>query len=639
MGSVWDPRVESKDGASDVHRARPSWAAPMERFGTALLGFAKASNSGQTVACQASSDEIEQSEGGSPQNNQNNRSLLSALAAIRAVLSACLELPNSIIVSSFFINLLGLALPLVVLQVYDRIIPNNALATLAFLIAGLAIVIALETAMKIARAYVMGWAALHTSYHMEVEAVRRILRSPLSAIDRDPASVWMDRLDALAELNGFYGGPARLILLDLPFLAIFLCVMLLVGGYIVAIPIVMILGFALITAFRGAEVQAVLHERSERDIRRYDFITECLTGIETIKCMAMEPQMLRRFERLQQGTADVSYRSILHGDAMQSLGNLFANMTMIAMVTIGAVAVMMGHLSIGALACCTLLSGRLIQPVLRSIGIWNEMQNIAILHESADQLFALEKPEQIESTSKPEMQGAITVQDLSCQHPVTERTILSGLSLKAAAGEIIGIRGNFDGGQTVLAQAIRGEIVPDQGAVYVDGVNAGGKAGKSITHSICYIPDRPYIFRGTILENITMFRQGAAVDAARTASRLIGLEAAIHRLPEGYDTPIGDGIADSLSAGLMQRITIARAIARRPKVLILDEANRSLDFQSEAQLRKGLKKLRGEMTILLICNRPSLLAIADHIYELRDGCLHQAATGEILAQTLKGQSA
>lgn len=349
--------------------------------------------------------------------------------------------------------------------------------------------------------------------------------------------------------------------------------------------------------------------------------------------------MLRRFERLQQGTADVSHRMILHGDTMQSIGSLFASMTMIATVTIGATVVMMGYLSIGALACCTLLSGRIIQPVLRSIGIWNEMQNIAILHESADQLFALANPAQTAKSGEQEIQGKITIQDLSCQHPVTEHQILSGLSLNVAAGECIGIRGNFDGGQSVLAQAIRGELIPDEGTVHIDGINVTGKERLSIASSICYLPDRPFIFRGTILENIAMFRHGAALDAARNAARLIGLESSIHRLPEGYDTPIGDGITDSLSAGLMQRIAIARAIAQQPKILIFDEANRSLDFQSDAQLRKGLEQLKGKMTILLICNRPSLLAIADHNYELRDRQLYQVALEDAMSQRTSGQPA
>ena len=636
MGSVSDNIVETNEGASERHPIRRGWRAPMERFGAVLFRSGKTDSSENALRSEASSDEISEREVVSP---IGGKSFLGAIKGIQSVFSACLELPNSVIISSFFINRLGLALPLVVLQVYDRIIPNTALATLAYLMVGLMIVIVLETSMKIARAYVMGWRALHTSYCMEVEAVRRILRSPLPALDRDAASVWMDRLDALAELNGFYGGPARLILLDLPFLAIFLIMMLLVGGLMVAIPITMILIFALITAVRSAKIQAVLQERSDRDAKRFDFITECLAGIETIKCMAMEPQMLRRFERLQQGTADVSHRMILHGDTMQSIGSLFASMTMIATVTIGAIVVMTGYLSIGALACCTLLSGRIIQPVLRSIGIWNEMQNIAILHESADQLFALAKTGQTAKTGEQEIQGKITIKDLSCQHPVTEHEILSGLSLNVAVGECIGIRGNFDGGQSVLAQAIRGELIPDEGTVHIDGINVAGKERRSIASSICYLPDRPFIFRGTILENIAMFRQGAALDVARNAARLIGLESSIHRLPEGYDTPIGDGITDSLSAGLMQRIAIARAIAQQPKILIFDEANRSLDFQSDAQLRKGLEQLKGKMTILLICNRPSLLAIADHIYELRDRQLYQVALEDAMSQETSGQPA
>ncbi len=542
------------------------------------------------------------------------------LKNVRHVLADCLELPRSVIFSSFFINLLGLSLPLAILQVYDRILPNSSLETLSLLLIGLIVIFLLEGAMKIARAYVMAWAAAQNSYYAELEAVSRILKSDITEIEKNPPSIWMDRLDALGELNRFHGGSAKLILIDFPFVAIFLSVILFVGGTLVLVPIAVVVGLGIMIMRRGKKLQDLLQARAEQDGKRYDFITECLAGILTIKSMAMEPQIQRRYERLQQFSAEVSYRTILHGASMQSIGNFFANLTMILVVFVGAFAVMNGTLSIGALACCSLLSGRMIQPVIRGIGVWTEMHNVAIANERASELFEL--PSSVDDViddqaiEPVECHGGITVRNLCFRHGENQYSSIEDVTFSIAPGEIFAIRGSDGSGKSTLARIIMGEFIPERGSVYIDGHNVTAMPSHSLRNSICYVPDNATPFRGTILENITMFRSGTTIEQARRAAQLIGMEEDINRLPEGYDTFIGDGITDILPVGLIQRIAIARAVAQNSKILILDEANASLDHDSDRLFREGLLRLKGRVTIFIVSNRPSLLEIADHVYSL-----------------------
>lgn len=336
--------------------------------------------------------------------------------------------------------------------------------------------------------------------------------------------------------------------------------------------------------------------------------------------------MQRRFERLQKNAASVSYDTILYGNHMQSVGNLFANVTMIAIVSVGAFAVMDGSMSIGALACCTLLSGRVIQPILRAIGMWSETQNMAIAYERAEQIFNLPEPVFSEEQQFEDIKGRITLRGVGLRSENGNRQLFQDISLNIAPGSIIGLRGKDGSGKSSLVKMIRGEIAAESGSAFIDGHNVNSDNYKKIRKSICYVSEGGTVFQGTILENLTMFRMGAAIEDARKAAQLIGLEKVINRLPDGYDTVLGDGVVESLPMGLIQRIAITRALTQKPKILLFDEANTALDQESDRLLREGLSQLKGEMTILLISNRPSLLNIASHIYELRDGALSETTS-------------
>lgn len=541
----------------------------------------------------------------------------------------CGNLPPPVLIGSFFLNLLGLALPLAMLQIYDRILPNQSTETLLLLAIGLAVALLLEAALKVLRSYVMGWNAVLSGFHSERDAVIRLLKTRQDVVETEPPGTWIDAFDALAELHAFQGGHSRLILVDLPLAAIFLIVTAVVGGFLVLVPITMILGFGTLAALRGRALRTVLSHRSDQDNKRYDFLVECLMGIHTIKGLAMEPQMQRRFERLQKATAVASHRTILLGSKLQTLGNLFANLTMISVVTVGALMVMAGQLSIGALACCSLLSARLTQPVLRGIGIWTELQNVELAEQRALTFQELHVPVSAEA-AVPEVHGAVSISKVSHWYASPANVRLVDISLEIAPGEFIGIRGEDGSGRSTLAALILGDAMPSRGTVRIDGRDASGPDQVGLRRHIGYVPASPVAFEGTVLENITMFRTGDHVEAARRAARLIGLEDDIHHLPAGYDTPLGRGVTEALASGFLQRITIARALAMEPRILILDEANTLLDFRCDRLLREGLERLRGEVTTLLISNRPSLLALADRAFELRDFRL-RAVTGDSVA--------
>ena len=266
------------------------------------------------------------------------------------------SVPISVKFASFSVNLLALALPLSIMQVYDRVIPNHSLATLAYLFLGLTFAIAIDYALKISRSALLSWHATQFVEKVENEGVSRFLRAPNGSFERCPAAVNISRYAAAAALADYHSGQARLVAIDLPFVGIALIVLTIVGGTMVLVPAVLFLMFAALAIGRARKFRKILDLRTAQDNRKYDFIAEVLAGIHTVKGMAMEPQMQRRFERLQQAVAETTMASILTGQANQTSAMLYGNISQLIVVAIGGSQVINDHLTMGALACCTMLS-------------------------------------------------------------------------------------------------------------------------------------------------------------------------------------------------------------------------------------------------------------------------------------------
>jgi ATP-binding cassette subfamily C protein LapB len=242
--------------------------------------------------------------------------------------------PFSVSFASLAINILALALPLAIMQVYDRIIPNHSLATLTYLFLGLTCAIAIDYVLKTSRSALLSWHATQFVEKVEHESVSRFLRAPNGAFERDPAAVNLNRYAAAAALGDYHSGQAKLVAIDLPFVGISLIVMTIVGSTMVLVPAVLFFIFAALAIRRAREFRDILDSRTAQDNRKFDFIAEVLAGIHTVKGMAMEPQMQRRFERLQQAVAETTMASILTGQGSQTSALLYGSISQLTVVAI-----------------------------------------------------------------------------------------------------------------------------------------------------------------------------------------------------------------------------------------------------------------------------------------------------------------
>lgn len=530
-----------------------------------------------------------------------------------------------VMLASLTINLLSLALPLVILQVYDRILPNAALDTLALLIIGLCGVLLLDGFLRTARAYVTGWSAARMEHMAGCRAVDRMLASDIGQFEREPLGVHLDRFYAIDQLREYHAGQTRLVMIDLPFVVLFLALIWLIAGDLVALPITLLGILGALGLWFGLLLKGNIRTRLTLDDRRYSFIIEVLSRIQTVKLLAMEPLLQRRYERLQESGGVGTYKTVMLSSVIQSLGALFSSLVMVSVAAWGATRVIDGQLSIGALAACTLLAGRSVQPMLRGLGAWTQVQSVAVARERLRQLFAAVPESKDSEGTYGALKGAIELRGMSFGYE-DEAPLFADVNLKIAPGEVIGITGDTGSGKTTLLMLLMGLLRPTRGQVLYDGFDAAGKNPYSLRRQIAFLPQNPTLFKGTILENLTMFREGEHIDRALEAAKLVGLHEKVHRLPAGYGTEVGDGAADQLPSGMRQMIAIVRALAGAQRIILFDEANTAFDSQSDGRLKQALAGLKGRSTMVLVSHRPSLLALADRVYTIAGGRLVERRT-------------
>lgn len=521
------------------------------------------------------------------------------------------------------LNLLGLAVPLVILQIYDRILPNQSYATLSALLMGLAVVLLLDAILRTARGTLSNWTATRWEHRTSCAAVTRLLEAELRSVDADTTGRHLDRLTAIEQLRDYYGGQGRLVLIDLPFVLLYLGLIWAIAGPLVALPIgiLMLLGAAVLIA--GRQLKQALARRNDLDDRRYSFIIETLGQIGTVKALACEPFMLRRYERLQQAGAEATHDTIARSNAAQTLGTLFTGVMLVAVVSAGALMVIDGQLTLGGVAASTLLAGRAAQPVLRALGLWTHLQSLSLAKDKLDELMALPQSSvrlaEADAGKEQTLSGAIKVRGLVFKD-TSGRCLFDGLDLDVAPGEMISIAGESGSGKSALLALIAGDLAADAGEISFDGRSVRNH-GRSVRKQIALIGQNPVLFSGTLLENLTLFEESDAIDHALTAARALGLDEDVHRLPGGWDTRVAEGIVDALPASLRQKVAIARTFARRPRILLLDESNTALDSRADARLRSALSAMAGETTVIMMTLRPSFQRLANRHLVLNAGKL------------------
>jgi ATP-binding cassette subfamily C protein LapB len=528
--------------------------------------------------------------------------------------------------ATFLINLLSLVLPLTLMQVYDRIIPNAAYNTLTLLALGAGAALLLEASLQYLRAVTAGWSAARYEHLEGCRAMQRMLSARLSSFEAQGVGEHLENFNSLSRLKDFYSGQAMRALIDLPFVIIFVATVAYLGGWLVLVTAGVLILFAITAALLGRQLREVLLERVTNDNRRQNFIVEVLSGIATVKSMAMEAQMARRFERLQENCSKTNYKVALASSHANGASTYFSYGMLFAVAATGSLLVIDGTLSVGGLAASTLLSGRAMQPLQRAMGAWTRFQDVRIARQRFQKVLNLD----IDATARaeqPKLHGdeVLELKDVSFAYRPDDRMVLHNINLRLEPGKAIAIHAEGNGhGRTTLIELMAGELVPTTGTIKLGNYDLADLAPSIKSKALSYLPSKGTVLKGTILENITMFRP-KRTQAALELSRRLGLDQIAARLPRGYETVVGDSVSDILSQGVLQRISLVRGLAPGPLFVLFDEANSAIDGTGDAELRNILEGIKAKTGLILISHRPSLLKMADEFYELKNGQLSRAA--------------
>ena len=523
------------------------------------------------------------------------------------------------------INVLSLSLPIFMLQVYDRIIPHQAFGTLAFLIAGVLIALCFDAILRVARAWLAGWTAAKHEHSASCSAISRFSRAELTQFEQKSAGTHLQNMNALGRLREFYSGQALMALVDLPFAVIFLALIAYLGGWLVLVPVTLLAVFLVTARFAGSNLRHTLEKRSEDDDSKAGFIVSVLMAMHTVKSLAMESAMMRRFETRQSASTTDSYHVAMASGFAILLSAAFGQLSLILTATVGVLFVMNGELSVGGLSACTLLAGRTIQPVQRVLGAWLRMQDLSVSRQQAAELFQL--PVQKRSAYRtPAIEGKISLRNLSFRYDNDAPPVLNNISLEIIPGQVIAIGGEKGSGKSTLLQLIAGALVPNTGSVTVDGMDPSHYGMSNLVNHLGYMPQQSTIFRGTILENLAGFNaDDLTVAKARDAARLMALDQVVNLLPQGYETQLTDSQSDPVPPGVKQRIALTRVLMHRPAILLFDDADRALDKEGYNQLFQLMGRLKGNCTLVMVSHDQNLLSFADRFYQLENGVLVQGS--------------
>jgi len=527
-----------------------------------------------------------------------------------------------ILISSLLINIFALALPFVILQFYDRIIPHQAIDTFIVLIIGMVVIIISDCLLKTLRSTILSWESAKFDHAASLDAMDQILHTNSLDFENKPTGYYIDKIHALEKIQEFYSGQSILLLMDFPFVLIFLVLVGTIAGPLISIPLVLLGIFLFVSFTTGKKLHQALVTRSTMEDRRQNFIIESLQGIHTIKSMAMEAFMLRRYEKLQLQSAESIYELSRYNSIVQGIGATFSQLAVISFVGIGSIYVVHGELTVGGLAAGTMLTSRVLQPGLKAMNIWIQFQSTKLALAKVNELFALQKETSGEIRSIEKFKGSIELEQVSFKYASQTHNILDKLSLTIQPGESIGISGKNGAGKSTLINLLSGFIEPNSGSIKLDGHPLDQYKAEFLRSQIGIVPQNGVLVEGTILENMTLYREDEAAEDAIELSKLLGLEEVTSRLPNGLDTFIGGAAMDNLPEGVKQKIIMIRSLVGHPQIILFDDANANFDLKNDQRLVEVIKLMQQQKrTMVIVSHRPSFLRLCDKQYGFHNGQL------------------
>lgn len=528
---------------------------------------------------------------------------------------------RDVLLASLLINLFSLALPLFVMNVYDRVVPNHATSTLWAMAVGVGVVLIADLVLRTMRGYFLDLAGQRVDVRISTLLMQQVLGQRLEHRPQS-AGAFAANLRSFETVRDFMTSATLVVLIDIPFALLFLVFIAWISLPLV-VPI--LIGAVLLLIYAWT-VQGRMHELTETTYRanalRNATLIESLVGIETVKAHALEGWIQRKWERTAGFLAATSHHLRLLSATTTYGAQWVVGLTNVAMIVIGVYLIHDHALSLGGLIATYMLSTRTLAPIAQAAGLMTQYHQASTAFQALQEIMAKphERPPERRFVSRPKVQGGIEFKGVDFNYPAQPNPSLRGISLRIEAGEHVAILGRVGSGKSTLLKLILGLYQPTAGAILIDNADLRQLDPAELRHAMGYVQQDVILFYATLRENIAVDTPTLSDAEILAAARAAGIEDWIGQHPEGLDQRIGER-GESLSGGQRQGIAIARALVQNPSILLLDEPTGAMDNLSEESIKRELGRVAAGNTLLLVTHRTSLLDLVDRIIVIDQGKL------------------
>ena len=542
---------------------------------------------------------------------------------------------RDVLVAAVMINVFALAMPLFVLNVYDRVVPNHATETLFMFAAGVLLVLVADLILRTMRSHFVDKAAMRADVKLSSHIMERVLGLRM---EHRPASVgsFASNIGAFESVRSFISSATIVAFVDLPFALMFIAIIALVA-WPLAIPVVV---GALLLILYATAIHRKLHALAEDSYRvaaqRNSTLVESLAGAETLKALGAEGRVQATWER---STAHLSRTNAQNRLLTASVTHtaMWAQHTVgVVIIVLGVFLLMEGDLSMGGLIAAYLISSRAMAPISQTAGLLMQYHQASTALQSLNDVMSLpvERPPESGFLSRDRFEGAIEFRNVSFAYPEQPNPALRDVSLRIRPGEHVAVLGRVGSGKSTLAKLIMGLYQPSSGAVLVDGIDVRQLDPAELRRSMGYVGQEVTLFYGSLRENLVASDPLASDAAIRKAISLSGIEDLINSHPEGIDMQVGER-GGRLSGGQKQSVGVARAVLHEPNMLLLDEPTSAMDNSTEQSMKRRLAEFMQGRTAVVVTHRTSLLELVDRIIVLDQGRVVADGPKEQVVQALR----
>jgi subfamily B ATP-binding cassette protein HlyB/CyaB len=536
---------------------------------------------------------------------------------------------SAVITASLFIQLFGLVTPLFIQVIIDKVLAHHALTTLQVVAGAFMGILIFDTIMNLMRNYLLYHTANKVDASLGAKVYRHLLSLPFRYFEIRKVGNIIARVRELENLRQFMTNISLTVLLDTVFSVVFIAIMALYSVYLTLIVMTFVLAIAVISFVATPMIKRRLEEKFQRGAANQSFLVESITGIQTVKSLAIEGKMIKDWEKSLGEYIMSAFRLSNLGNVAVTSSQALQKIMTLAVIYFGVSLVFDQSMSVGQLIAFQMFASQLSGPILRLVHMWQDFQQAKLSLERIGDIINT-PPEVVGgAVTVKELKGEIIANDVSFRYAPESPLVLSDVSFEIAAGMMVGIVGRSGSGKSTIAKLIQRLYLPVEGTMVVDGIDIRHMDPLFLRYRTGIVLQECFLFSGTIRDNIAMAAPDANMERIMQVSRIAGAHDFISEMPLGYDTYVEER-GSSLSGGQKQRIAIARALIMNPNILIFDEATSSLDYESERVIQQNLNLIREGRTVIFIAHRLSVMRDCDMVIVIDKGKIIETGKHESL---------